>query len=59
MPRRNPLLKLEPRRIRTLIFGPKSVFYRTRKGKFEVRFASRQQMEEAVREWFAQASERG
>jgi len=53
------LLKLEPRRIRTLIFGPKSVFYRTRKGKFEVRFASRQQMEEAVREWFAQASERG
>ena len=59
MARRNPLLKLQPRRIRTLTFGERSVFYGTNKGKFEVRFGSREEMELAVREWFAQASERG
>ena len=59
MARRNPLLKLQPRRIRTLTFGEKSVLYGTSKGKFEVRFASRQDMELAVRGWSAQASERG
>ena len=35
------------------------MFYRTSKGKAEIRFASRQELELAVREWFAQASERG
>jgi hypothetical protein len=35
------------------------VFYRTSRGKFEVRFASRQEMELAVKEWFAQATQRG
>ena len=59
MARRNPLLKLQPRRIRTLTFGVRSVSYSTNKGKFEVRFGSREEMELAVREWFAQASEQG
>ena len=59
MPLRNPLLKLEPRRIRTIMFGERSEFYRTGRGKFEVRFSSRREMEQAVREWLAQAGERG
>jgi hypothetical protein len=41
-----------------LTFGEKSVFYRTNKGKFQVRFRTREEMELAVKEWFAQASQR-
>jgi len=52
------LLKLQPRRIRSLSFGERSVFYQVKKGKFEVRFGSRAEMELAVKEWFAQAAER-
>jgi hypothetical protein len=55
----NPLLTLKLEEIRSLKFGERSLSYTMRGSRFEVTFASREEMNRAVHEWFEQARERG
>ena len=55
----NPLLTLKLEEIRSIKFGDRSVRYKTRSSSFEVTFASREEMDRAVHQWFEQARGRG
>jgi len=55
----NPLLKLNPEKIRLLRFGDTYVEYRVRAGTFKLSFPSREMMELGVAEWLTEASKRG
>ena len=55
----NPLLRLKLEEIRSIKFGDRSLNYRTNDSSFEVTFASHEEMNRAVHEWFEQGRERG
>jgi hypothetical protein len=55
----NPLLTLKLEEIRSIKFGDRSLSYKTGRSSFQVMFASHEEMDRAVREWFEQARGRG